>query len=119
MKNRYIKHTHISENKFRQVLRLFCADLTSTQNFIAIFDRTFFPTVVRVAEKTLTIQYIIRKPLISSILSSKQSSKSIISAHNMPQFSRVLPAIIACTYSLFQCILHSSSNLLFNINLFD
>ena len=31
MKNRYIKHTHISENKFRQILRLFCADLTSTQ----------------------------------------------------------------------------------------
>ena len=31
MKNRYIKHAHISENKFRQVLRLFCADLTSTQ----------------------------------------------------------------------------------------
>ena len=31
MKNRYIKHTYISENKFRQVLRLFCADLTSTQ----------------------------------------------------------------------------------------
>ena len=31
MENRYIKHTPISENKFRQVLRLFCADLTSTQ----------------------------------------------------------------------------------------
>ncbi len=31
MKNKYIKHAHISENKFRQVLRLFCADLTSTQ----------------------------------------------------------------------------------------
>ena len=31
MKNRYIKHAHISENKFRQVLRLFCADLTSIQ----------------------------------------------------------------------------------------
>ena len=31
MKNRYIKHAHISENKFRQILRLFCADLTSTQ----------------------------------------------------------------------------------------
>ena len=31
MKNRYIKHTHISENKFLRVLRLFCADLTSTQ----------------------------------------------------------------------------------------
>ena len=31
MKNRYIKHTPISENKFLQVLWLFCADLTSTQ----------------------------------------------------------------------------------------
>ena len=27
MKNRCIKHTHISENKFRQVLRLFCTNL--------------------------------------------------------------------------------------------
>ena len=31
MKNRYIKHIHISENKFLQVFRLFCTDLTSTQ----------------------------------------------------------------------------------------
>ena len=30
-KNKYIKHTHISECKFREILRLFCADLTSTQ----------------------------------------------------------------------------------------
>ena len=29
--NKYIKHTHISEGKFREILRLFCADLTSTQ----------------------------------------------------------------------------------------
>ncbi len=31
MKNKYIKHTHISEIKFRQLLKLFCADLTATQ----------------------------------------------------------------------------------------
>ena len=31
MKNRYIKHTHISEVKFRQLLKLFCNDLTATQ----------------------------------------------------------------------------------------
>ena len=31
MKNRYIKRSHISESKFRQLLRLFCADLTATQ----------------------------------------------------------------------------------------
>ena len=31
MKNKYIKHTHISEMKFRQLLKLFCADLTATQ----------------------------------------------------------------------------------------
>ena|GEM_PF-5113026 len=30
-KSKYIKHTHISEGKFREILRLFCADLTSTQ----------------------------------------------------------------------------------------
>ena len=30
-KNKYIKHTHICEGKFREILRLFCADLTSTQ----------------------------------------------------------------------------------------
>ena len=30
-KNKHIKHTHISEGKFRETLRLFCADLTSTQ----------------------------------------------------------------------------------------
>ena len=30
-KNKYIKHTHISEYKFREIVRLFCADLTSTQ----------------------------------------------------------------------------------------
>ena len=30
-KNKYIKHTHISEGKFREIVRLFCADLTSTQ----------------------------------------------------------------------------------------
>lgn len=31
MKNKYIKHTHISERKFRQILKLFCTDLTATQ----------------------------------------------------------------------------------------
>ena len=31
MKNRYMKGTHISERKFREILRLFCADLTATQ----------------------------------------------------------------------------------------
>ena len=31
MKNRYIKRTHISESKFRQLLKLFCEDLTATQ----------------------------------------------------------------------------------------
>ena len=31
MKNRYIKRTHISESKFRQLLKLFCEDLTVTQ----------------------------------------------------------------------------------------
>ena len=31
MKNRYVKHTHISEHKFHQILKLFYADLTSTQ----------------------------------------------------------------------------------------
>ena len=31
MKNRYIRRSHISESKFRQLLRLFCADLTATQ----------------------------------------------------------------------------------------
>ncbi len=30
-KNKHIKHTHIAEGKFRETLRLFCADLTSTQ----------------------------------------------------------------------------------------
>ena len=30
-KNKCIKHTHISEGKFREIVRLFCADLTSTQ----------------------------------------------------------------------------------------
>ena len=31
MKNRYIKRTHISEKKFRELLKLFCADLTAKQ----------------------------------------------------------------------------------------
>ncbi len=31
MKNRYIKHTHISESKFGQLLKLFCEDLTAAQ----------------------------------------------------------------------------------------
>jgi transcription initiation factor IIE alpha subunit len=31
MKNRYIKRAHISEAKFREILRLFGADLTATQ----------------------------------------------------------------------------------------
>ena len=31
MKNRYIKDTHISESKFRQLLKLFCEDLTAAQ----------------------------------------------------------------------------------------
>ena len=31
MKNKYMKRTHISESKFRQLLRLFCADLTAVQ----------------------------------------------------------------------------------------
>ena len=33
MKNEYIKHTHISEMGFRQILKLFCVDLTETQIF--------------------------------------------------------------------------------------
>ncbi|MDR2157899.1 MAG: IS1595 family transposase, partial [Holosporaceae bacterium] len=31
MKNKYIKHSHISEDKFREIIRLFCADLEATQ----------------------------------------------------------------------------------------
>ncbi len=31
MANRYIKHAHISEVQFRQLLKLFCADLTAVQ----------------------------------------------------------------------------------------
>jgi transcription initiation factor IIE alpha subunit len=31
MKNRYIKYAHISEAKFRGILRLFGADLTAAQ----------------------------------------------------------------------------------------
>ena len=31
MKNKYIRRAHISESKFRQLLRLFCADLTAVQ----------------------------------------------------------------------------------------
>lgn len=31
MKNRYIEHTHILELKFREILELFCADLTGIQ----------------------------------------------------------------------------------------
>lgn len=27
MKNKYIKHTHISERKFREILKLFCANI--------------------------------------------------------------------------------------------
>ncbi len=31
MKKRYIKHAHISEDQFRQLLKLICADLTAVQ----------------------------------------------------------------------------------------
>ena len=31
MENRYLKRSHISEAKFRQVVRLFCEDMTATQ----------------------------------------------------------------------------------------
>jgi transposase len=31
MKNKYIKHSHILEGKFREIIRLFCADLEATQ----------------------------------------------------------------------------------------
>jgi transposase len=31
MRNKYIKHSHISEDKFREIIRLFCADLEATQ----------------------------------------------------------------------------------------
>ena len=31
MKNKYSKHPHISERKFREILKLFCEDLTATQ----------------------------------------------------------------------------------------
>ncbi len=31
MKNKYIKHSHISEDKFRLIIKLFAADLTATQ----------------------------------------------------------------------------------------
>ena len=31
MKNRYIKHTHISERKFREIIRLFCEDIEASK----------------------------------------------------------------------------------------
>lgn len=31
MVNQYLKRSHISEAEFRQVLRLFCDDMTATQ----------------------------------------------------------------------------------------
>ena len=31
IKNKYYNRSHISERKFREILKYFCADLTSTQ----------------------------------------------------------------------------------------
>lgn len=36
MKNKYLKHSHISEAKFRQLLRLFCKDLTAQEAAIEL-----------------------------------------------------------------------------------
>ena len=31
MKNKYLKHTHISERKFREITKLFCIDETASK----------------------------------------------------------------------------------------
>ncbi len=40
VKNKYIKHAHISERKFKEILKCFCIDLTATQtsNLIGIIN---------------------------------------------------------------------------------
>ena len=43
MKNKYFIHSHISEKKFRQIIKLFWADLTATQ--IAFFSGISRPTI--------------------------------------------------------------------------
>jgi transposase len=48
MKNRYIKNAHISEAKFREILRLFGADLTATQ--ISELAKTERKTVNRILQ---------------------------------------------------------------------
>ena len=42
VKNKYIKHAHISERKFKEILKCFCIDLTATQssNLIGINRNT-------------------------------------------------------------------------------
>ncbi len=42
VKNKYIKHAHISERKFKEILKCFCIDLTVTQtsNLIGINRNT-------------------------------------------------------------------------------
>lgn len=47
-KNKTIKHTHISERKFREILPLFCEDLTSTQ--IAEVAKTSRNTINRILQ---------------------------------------------------------------------
>ncbi len=57
MKNRYIKRTHISESKFRQLLRLFCEDLTATQisKLIGIERKTINRIIQLLREKIVEL----------------------------------------------------------------
>lgn len=46
MENKYLKRSHISEAKFRQVVKYFCEDLTATQ--IAKLSRLNRKTINRI-----------------------------------------------------------------------
>ncbi len=65
IKNRYIKKSHISEKKFREILRAFCSDITAqntsqltgvSRNSINKMYEKFRNRIIDLTEKNLSFQ---------------------------------------------------------------
>ena len=47
MRNRYLKHAHLSKREFRQVLKMYCADVGALKGSVEVDESYFGPRRVR------------------------------------------------------------------------
>jgi hypothetical protein len=80
VKNKYVKHAHVSEVKFRQIILLFSEDLSATQ--ISHLTKTSRPTVSKyltaIRLRILELSLIQSAPLVGQVAPKGQASHKLM-----------------------------------------